>query len=64
MIAIMLVTTVILPKMMEGMGDPQEMLREAQAAQEQQGQSSGQQSVQGGGGSGGGSSGKGRNKRK
>ena len=38
MIAIMLVTTVILPKMMEGM-DPQQMMAEAQAQQQQQQQS-------------------------
>jgi len=68
MIAIMLVTTVILPKLMEGM-DPQQMLADAQAQQsaQQQGQnagnttSGGQQSVQGGNTT---SGGRGRNRRK
>ena len=41
MIAIMIVTTVILPKMMEGM-DPQAMLAEQQAQQQAQAQQQGQ----------------------
>merc|ERR1711933_446430 len=52
MIAIMVVTTVILPKMMEGM-DPQAMMAEAQQAQQQQSQS-GSQSVSSSSNSGGG----------
>merc|ERR1712003_233043 len=54
MIAIMVVTTVILPKMMEGM-DPQAMMAEAQQQQQQQQQSqSGSQSVSSSSNSGGG----------